>query len=426
MLIEGDNYYALKALQISGIKVDVIYIDPPYNTGNKDFVYEDHYVDKEDKFKHSKWLTFMKNRLILAKELLADDGVIFISIDDNEQAYLKVLMDEIFGEENFSNQINWISNKKGRQISNNLFAKTYEYILVYSNNINLNSQFKINREFAENNMPSIYIPKNTELITDETSEFIIQNELHNTNINYFNERTRPNLFFPIYTNGEEISLEYQNGFTKLLPPKNSNGTYAVWRWSKEKIEKDKNDLYIKSDGITYSIFTKKRNIEYLIKDIILSPNITTKSASSELEKISINFDYSKPSKLLKLLFLNTNKNSIVLDFFAGSGTTGQAVMELNEEDGGNRRFILCTNNENNIARDVCRERLYRIINGVGSKNEQIDWKYSSDEPFLKNNSVKYLKVKPIHKINGEYEEINDMKELYQKEFRKNLSIKDFK
>lgn len=136
LLIEGDNYYALKALQVSGIKVDVIYIDTPYNTGNKDFVYNDSFIEKDDQYKHSKWLTFMKKRLTLARELLADDGVIFISIDDNEQAYLKVLMDQIFGEENFVSNLIWQNSTSGGLRKKHV-NKTHESILFYTKNSNI-------------------------------------------------------------------------------------------------------------------------------------------------------------------------------------------------------------------------------------------------------------------------------------------------
>lgn len=368
----------------------------------------------------------MKDRLELARELLADDGVIFVSIDDNEQAYLKVLMDEIFGEENFVNLINWISNKKGRQISGRLFSKTFEYILVYSKSDNF-KEHEIDRKFAEKIMPNIYDVKELNILQDEKSKFIIQNELHNTNINKFNIKTRPNLYFPIYTNGIDISIHKKDNYIKLLPPKNLDGLQGVWRWSKEKVERDKLDLYIVKNKDAYQIFTKKRNMNYSTKDIILSSLITTKSGSNELNRLKINFDYSKPSLLIKFLLMSNDKDISILDFFAGSGTTAQAVMELNEEDGGNRRFILCTNNENNIATDICRERIYRVINGKGSKNEIINWKYSDDKKSLNNNSMKYLRVKPIHKINGDYEDINDMEPIYVDEFDKDyISIKDFK
>ena len=425
LLIEGDNYYALKTLKLSGIKVDVIYIDPPYNTGNKDFVYNDNFVEKDDQFKHSKWLSFMKKRLILAKELLADDGVIFVSIDDNEQAYLKVLMDEIFGEENFSNQICWVSNKKGRQISGRVFSKTHEYVLVYTKSTN-DIEHEIDRNFAENIMPYVYNKKEIKIFNDGISEYIIQNELHNTNISKFNINTRPNLFFPIFSNGKDISLIEKAGWTKLLPPKNFDNIQGVWRWSKDKIEIEKENLFIMNSKDKISIFTKKRNIKYKTKDLILASSITTKSGTDDMEKIGLNFDYPKPVSLIKFLLNFSNPNSLILDFFAGSGTTGQAVMELNEEDGGNRRFILCTNNENNIAKDITRERIYRVINEEGSKGQKIDWQYSEDKKSLKNNSVKYLTIKSINKYDGQYEEIDDMKKIYKNEFNKELSIKDFK
>lgn len=183
LLIEGDNYYALKALQVSGIKVDVIYIDPPYNTGNKDFVYNDDYsddkgnvhvrgsfVEKDDKFKHSKWLSFMKKRLELARDLLADDGVIFVSIDDNEQAYLKVLMDEIFGEENFISDLIWIRNPGGES-DNTHIAKTKDFILFYARNKSL---FKIKELNEEMNILNYKKDKNGNLFRIKSYQFCYQ------------------------------------------------------------------------------------------------------------------------------------------------------------------------------------------------------------------------------------------------------------
>ncbi len=424
LLIEGDNYYALKALQISGIKVDVIYIDPPYNTGNKDFIYNDNYVNKDDQFKHSKWLSFMKKRLELAKELLADDGVIFVSIDDNEHAYLKVLMDEIFGEENFQNSIVWVSNRSGRQISNNLYTKTYEHILVYSKNFE-HDNITFNRQYISELMPLLYKETDIKIFKDEFSTYILQYELHNQNIKKFNSLTRPNLFYPIYTNGNVISLENKENFIELLPPKQKN-IQGVWRWGKEKVSKEIHNLIIINKNGKYKIFPKKRNIVFSAKDLVLSSKINTKTGSKEMKELGLNFDYPKPSILIKYLIKNFKNSAIILDFFSGSGTTAQAVMELNEEDGGNRRFILCTNNENDIAQKICRERIYRVINGEGSKKEEIDWNFSKDKKSLINNSMKYLKVKSIDKVNGDYEEINNLKEIYKNEFNKDLSIKDFK
>lgn len=455
LIIEGDNYYGLKSLIISGIKVDVIYIDPPYNTGNKDFVYNDDYstnihkeVSADDPHKHSKWLSFMKKRLELAKELLADDGVIFISIDDNEQAYLKVLMDEIFGEENFISDLIWLRNPGGE--SDNLhIAKTKDFILMYSKNLNY---FKINQLKKEKNILDFKV--SNEKIWKKGSMLEKSGE---------NDRLidRKNLGYVIYYNPMKndiiISFDYDKNLIteklvfdnkiysynkdlinkNYLPiiPRFIKNTYGRWRMGSEKfIELFKNDriIFEKNKNGDYRIFEKviyDISVPYDLqkpKDFI---SFTTNSnGTSELKKIfSIN-PFSKPKPVDLILYLinfHMNKNAIILDFFAGSGTTAQAVMELNEEDGGNRRFILITNNENNIARNICRERIYRVINGCGSNGEKIEWKYSDDKKCLSNNSVKYLSIKKINKFDGEYEEINDMKKIYNDEFGIDLSIKDF-
>ncbi|MDE6472856.1 MAG: site-specific DNA-methyltransferase [Ureaplasma sp.] len=450
LLIEGDNYCALKSLLVSGIKVDVIYIDPPYNTGNNDFVYNDSFVNKDDEFKHSKWLSFMKKRLELAKELLSDDGIIFVSIDDNEQAYLKVLMDEIFGENNFISDIIWIRNPGGE--SDNLhIAKTKDFILFYSKNKN---KFQINYLKDEisiiglkNNNGELYKKgpmleksgENDRLIDRPNLGYIIYfNPKENkviTSSNYKKDLINDNLTLStkIYEYDENL---LNKGYIPIIP-RYTKGTYGRWRQSEETFNKELiNNKYIFQK-------TKNNEIKIYSKEIFNSDNpyknlkpkdfisFTTNSfGTNELKKIFNGicvFSKPKPSNLISyLLNLHTNKNSIVLDFFAGSGTTAQAVMELNEEDGGNRRFILCTNNENNIAINICRERIYRVINGVGSNNEKIDWQYSEDKKSLSNNSMKHLRVKPIHKYDGNYEEINEMKEIYKKEFNKELNIKDFK
>lgn len=418
-------------MQISGIKVDVIYIDPPYNTGNKDFVYEDNYVDKDDKYKHSKWLTFMKNRLTLAKELLADDGVIFISIDDNEQAYLKVLMDEIFGEENFISNLIWHARRGGGN-DTKYVANDHEYISVYSKNL-INCKL-IGKEKNENDF------KYEDEFKSTRGKYNLQ-QFDRASLTY-----TKTLDYPIECPDKQLLYPGHVSYDEFINRRNNVRKRNDWRWMMSEetfleaklngfivFEKNnkKNYWNVKVKNYQFTNYKNmQENIRYFKLRSILNDDFgITRNGNDEIKLLKLKdlFSYPKPSILIKeLLKYFNNYNITILDFFAGSGTTGQAVIELNEEDGGNRRFILCTNNENNIGRDVCRERLYRIINGVGSKNEQIDWKYSSDEPFLKNNSVKYLKVKPIHKINGEYEEINDMKELYQKEFKKDINIKDFK
>ena len=392
-LIIGDNYNALKTLLITHKnKIDVIYIDPPYNTeaakkdGNQSS--KENYVSKfiyKDKFGRGGWLNMMKARLTLAKDLLTNKGIIFVSIDDSEQSYLKVLMDDIFGENNFINQLVWVSNKKGRQISNSAFSKTYEYILMYSKqSIDSFDNFKIDRVWAEKYMPAIYTQKKYSTGEDSNGKFTFKNELHNTNIKLFNLKTRKNLFFPIYTNGINISIKPKKNWKKLIPPKNQNGIQGVWRWSKEKIEKEYYDLHVVEKFGKFKIYTKIRDNLYNTKDLILSSQLTTKSGSNELISLNIDeFEFPKPSNLIKfLLKLISNKNCFVLDFFAGSGTTGHAVMKLNKEDKGNRKFILCTNNENNIAYNVTYERLHRIIMGYTFKEKKSNFSWlKSNQPY---------------------------------------------
>ncbi len=337
----------------------------------------------------------LNERLIMAHQLLKDDGVIFVSIDDTEQAYLKVLMDEIFGEENFVASMVWVSNKKGRQISNSLFSKTHEYLVIYSKNVDsINYKFTGEWDNLHELMPSVYDEKNVEILSDCVGEFIVQNELHNTAINNYNIHNRPNLFYPIYVNENTISTVFKEGLVEILPPKSREGIQGVWRWKKEKVEKDHQELFVEKDGNSYKIFTKVREFVYKVKDIVLSPKITTKSGNDELISILNNskFNTAKPTELLKLLLsLFKSKELRVLDFYAGSGTTGHAVLELNKQDNGNRTFTLVTNNENNIGIDVCYERLFRINNGKSTDNKT-DFKWiEKNKPYLSNLDVFNIK-----------------------------------
>lgn len=438
LLIEGDNYHALKALLKTNIKVDVIYIDPPYNTG-KEFVYKDDFgVDKvvgsDDPHKHSKWLSFMKKRLELAKELLSEEGVIFVSIDDNEQAYLKVLMDEIFGESCFIGNMIW-QNRTAPNDAKTNFASVHEYIAIYS----LGGD-SIVFKGKERDFDNYKNPDN-----DSLGPWIKDN--------------------PTAASGN-YNFGITNPFNKetFYPP-----VGRFWAFSEKRVEE-----WVKSGKLVFysepgkSFFIKKYKHE-LKKLTLTIPSIFSQSmtmhGTKELNLIfsSSVFDYPKPTSLIKAMInLINDNNTVILDFFAGSGTTGQAVIELNEEDGGNRRFILITNNEMKhetrdenlikkngstfyignsskdaqvntldfpeygIARAITRERLFRVINGEGSQGEKIEWKYSDTQKSLKNNSVKYLKTKLLNKIEGEFEEIDAVKELYENEFDKEISITDFK
>ncbi|MCG2691124.1 site-specific DNA-methyltransferase [Candidatus Parcubacteria bacterium] len=349
ILIEGDNYHALTVLNYTHKeKIDVIYIDPPYNTGNKDFIYNDRYVEKEDGYRHSKWLNFMEKRLNLAQALLKETGVIFISIDDNEVAQLKLLCDKVFGENNFVANIIIQSNPRGKQQMN--IATTHEYLLIYSKNI---QKLNFNEE---------------DLSDDRVKEY---SKVDKNGLNYREMGLRkrgaaslrvdvPNLYYPIYVNpkNRNVSLKKDNVFTEEALPILGSGEDGRWRWGKKKFEEDKDKLYGRLvNKNRWDIFEK----DYLIRDdkqkgikaksVWDEKEINYENAKKELREIfngEALFEYPKTLYLIKkIIKISSDNNSVALDFMAGSGTTGHAVLELNKEDGGNRKFILCTNNELN-------------------------------------------------------------------------------
>lgn len=368
LYIIGDNLDALKHLLKSySRKVKCIYIDPPYNTGSDGFVYPDNFkfdsatlsnkmgidedeaeriIDMRGKSTHSAWLTFMYPRLVLARELLSDDGVIFISIDDNEHANLKLICDEIFGEENFINNFTWLNNLTGRQISGIGAAKTNEPILVYSKSKDSASTFNIDITFAKKYMPDAYKGFNFTIEEDNYGKYKKGDTLYNHN-RKFNEETRRNLVYSIYYDEINNSFHPENpdldktNLIEILPHKNNDGIHKfhAWRWSKEKVINEQYNLIAekKSNG-EYEIYTKNRNYnQTTLKDIITNISNGDNEISSLFEtKV---FEYPKSTLLLSTL-LGTMDNSLVLDFFSGSATTAHSVMKLNAEDGGNRKYIL--------------------------------------------------------------------------------------
>ncbi|MDP8234121.1 MAG: site-specific DNA-methyltransferase [Candidatus Saelkia tenebricola] len=360
--IEGDNFEVLKILQESYLdKVKMIYIDPPYNTGN-DFIYKDNFTKSKEEYEeelgandeeggrlfrntdsngrfHSDWLSMMYERLVVARDLLKDDGVIFISIDDGEVTSLRKLCDEIFGENNFIAQLVMYSNPRGRQ-SSNFFPETHEYVLTYSKNI---STFKL---------------KGLELTNEQKKEYSYIDEAGN--YREIGLRLRggratatesPTLHFPVYYNKNTDTLSVspiEDGIEII--PKFSDGTLGTWRWSKKKIMLSLNELKVRlvnsSDGRKYDVFQKDyltENKRRKPKSLWMEKEINYDRSKDDLRVIGLNkvFDYSKPSYLIKkIALLSTNKSDIVLDFFAGSATTAHAVMQLNAEDNGNRKFIM--------------------------------------------------------------------------------------
>lgn len=357
--IEGDNLEALKLLRCNYHgRIKMIYIDPPYNTGN-DFVYHDDFsmtdeelaelsgdvVDgvrfqknsKDSSTYHTTWLNMMYPRLKLARELLSDDGVIFVSIDDNEQSNLKKICDEIFFEYNFISLITVIVKTEGRRYGG--FAKTHEQILVYAKDI---ENVKLNEVEVEGKKFHYY---------DEVGGFNVQ-DLRNQNARAFNSTNRPNLRYPFYVDSNN---EDENGFCKVFLDKKDgleevypivvNGNESVWRWGKnEKATRQLADLTARrgTDGII-RIYQKMRKLTEMPKTVLMDKEFISIKGTRELEAlIGLGvFDFPKPLNLIKYLCnIGADDDSLILDFFSGSATTAHAVMQLNAEDGGNRKFIL--------------------------------------------------------------------------------------
>ena len=366
ILIEGDNLEALTALSYTHEgKIDVIYIDPPYNTGNKDFVYNDSYVDTEDSYRHSKWLSFMSKRLRIAKRLLSEKGMIFISIDDNEDAQLKLLCDEIFLNRNKVSDIIWQSRKS---VSNDTFvSQNHNYTLVYAKNLLLWDKL----EFR--------LPTNDESFENRDNDPRgpwVADPFDAPNI-------RPNLTYPI-TN--------PNTGEVFWPPKG-----RCWRTTEQQYKEFLADNRIVFGKKGTSKPQLKRFLDFAITKGETPTSIwndieTTTNGTQLLQSIFGGekvFSNPKPIELIKrILILMGKKNLIILDFFAGSGTTLHATMQLNAEDGGHRRCILVTNNENGICEQVTYERNKRVIEGYTTpKGQAVEG--------LSNNNLRYYRTEYI-------------------------------
>ena len=368
ILIEGDNLEALTALAYTHEgKIDVIYIDPPYNTGNKDFVYNDSFVDREDGYRHSKWLSFMNKRLQIAKSLLSSGGVIFISIDDNEQAQLKMLCDEIFGSSNFITNIIWQSTA-GSNTGNEIVTTT-EYVLVYT----------LNRSIAHfDGQP---LSADTFKLSDEYVKERGRYTLDKLDRRRVGGHYSEALNFPIEM--PDGTLRYPGGGQQV----NEGWNYL---WSKTKVQwgLDNNFIVFKKNKEEWAVYCKRyQNVDNNNKpvdrttpyrNLITSDLFNTAQGTAELANIfNIRpFAFPKPSSFVKFLLsttVTTLPKATILDFFAGSGTTLHATMQLNAEDGGHRKCILVTNNENNICENVTYERNKRVIQGYTTpKGEEVE------------------------------------------------------
>ncbi len=373
LYIEGDNLDALKILKETYAgKVKMIYIDPPYNTGH-DFVYDDDFavanaehleesgqLDERGKLVtnlesngrfHSDWCSMMYPRLMLARDLLSADGVIFISIDDNECANLAKICDEVFAG-GFLNRMTWISNLKGRQIGGSGAAKCAESILVYGKRADEAPLFKGYIEQLKKLMPSSYKGLNYEVLRDAYGEYVIKNELYNSN-SAFNEETRKNLVFDICwdpVSGDVITCDcdspVEDRYIRISPHKNSDGVHKhhAWRWGRDKIARETHDLHFEKTGAASArVFTKVRDYDVTaLKDVLsdLSTSTGVKDATDTFDGRSF-FDFAKPVDLIRVLVRScTCSGDIVLDFFSGSATTAHSVMRQNQGDLQDRKYIL--------------------------------------------------------------------------------------
>jgi adenine-specific DNA-methyltransferase len=363
LIIEGDNFDALRVLRMSYAgKVKCIYIDPPYNTGNRDFIYNDRFVDREDSYRHSKWLEFMYRRLLLARELLAEDGVIFVSIDDNEVFHLGLLMSQIFGAANFIANVIWqkVFSPKGTAQH---FSDDHEYIVCYALNRAIWRPNPMPRTLAQN---KAYKNPDRDPRGPWTSGDLSAR-------NFYSKGT--------------YAITCPSGRVVAGPPP---GNY--WRFAEEKfleLDRDKRIWWGKNGD---NIPRLKRFLSDVQQGVV--PQTLwkyeevghTQDAKHEIhdilrfENTADVFSTPKPIRLIeRILRIATNPGDLVLDFFAGSGTTAQAVLKLNAEDGGDRRFILVSSTEatadapdKNLCRDVCAERVRRVMSGYRNrKGEEV-------------------------------------------------------
>lgn len=391
-LLEGDNLHSLKLLEKTHKgKIDVIYIDPPYNTKNKEFIYDDCMIGEDDGYRHSKWLSFMNNRLEIALSLLSDRGVIFISIDDNEQAELKLLCDSVFMESNFVTSFIRKTKSMTGDDGNGLNIQ-HEYLLVYAKDKSI-LKFKGEEKSFDNYSNPDNDPNGIWCAADPSAK-----------------SGGDSTYFPIknpYTGKEDF------------PPR---GRY--WAFSKDTMEKyiesgriKFKEKYPKTQrGFIFKRYAETMEVKNMPVDSLLfaSNEFMNSVATSELKSIlnTSKFNYPKPTTFIsQIVRTASTHNSIVLDFFAGSGTTGHAVMQLNKEDGGQRKYILCTNNENNICEEVTYQRL---------KNIQEDLPHN----------LKYYKTEFIPKFSNEEDSISDkmmehIKELIELEHHIELDGKKY-
>lgn len=370
VLIEGDNYHALSVLNYThNGKVDFIYADPPYNTGARDWRYNNDYVDGEDPYRHTKWISFMYKRLELARNLLKEDGVICVTIDDYELPRLWMLLEGIFGYENHLGTVAIRNNPKGR-MTNRKISLVHEYAVFFGKS----SKSKIQKA------PENPEDKTHNYVKDEDGSWYLPVNLRKQGVDSLAVNKKGNLsdrYFPIYINSKTGEISVTKKFDIELFPIDQNGAKRIWRRGKDAIEAMylSKDLWFKETKQGPQIYFKFRG--GLEGRMIQSLWLDTKYSASEYGTQDLDeilgkrevFPYPKSQHAIieSIIAGTSNQDAIILDFFAGSGTTGHAVLDLNKQDNGNRKFILCTNNENNICEEVTYERVKRVMTGFKDK-----------------------------------------------------------
>jgi adenine-specific DNA-methyltransferase len=440
-IIHGDNLEALKSLlpQYEG-SIKCIYIDPPYNTGNEGWVYNDSVNDPkikkwlqqvvgkdgDDLSRHDKWLCMMYPRLKLLHKLLAKDGVIFISLDENETTNLRGIMNEIFGESNFIAQITLLCNPKGRS-QDKYFSTNHEYITVYSKTLLPKDFFSITKDDA-------LVSKEYKL-QDKDGRYRLL-ELRNTH-REFNSQNRPNLFYPFYIDPltNKVSLIKNSTFTIEVTPLWPDNFEGCWTWGKELSEKDNHLLIAKKIRGNWKVYRKSysssidgENVQKKLFTIWQDPKFYTEKGQVVFGEIfpglnKNDFPQPKSIDLIKEIFKTcTEKDDIILDSFAGSGTSGQALLNLNKEDNGTRKFILVEMMD--YANNITAERVKRVIKGYGRDAKPIegtngDFSYYElgDPIFLENDLLN--EAIGIERIN-EYVWFSETKSKYNKQHEKHL------
>ena len=352
-LLEGDNLHSLRLLEKTHKgKIDVIYIDPPYNTKNKDFIYDDCKIGEDDGFRHSKWISFMAERLKIAERLLSEKGCLFISIDDNEQAALKLLCDEIFSEYRFVALIPWRKRTAKSDVPYGI-SQDCESILCYANPMYKAAVKGKERKYFETDD----FPGRPWRFHDLTTQRTIE-ERPNSNYTMINPKNGDE--YPVnplrcWAITKDTFQDYYDENKVIFP-----GDYPFMNISKPVLRYWKEDD-MKKAGADYGLVAAST---YLSSDVVGM----TQDGTKQITQIFGNkvFSFPKPAQLIKYLIEISsvrNPDITVLDFFAGSGTTAQAVLELNHQDGGNRKFILCTNNENEICEKITYPRIRTVITG---------------------------------------------------------------